>query len=677
MEAKSTQQRLSRRRPQSLAALVRAGLCWAFLLGSVGCRSKPGTSASLPTPPDVAEADLKLFLDGMLVTSNTPPSYETIWPGDDSLQLDFIKTGLQKGFYINSPEELRARLDVPVEQMTRLDGYLLVRKIDDYPTALRVWKRILREDPDDLEAALLTARFEAYLTNPRAALEDIARSSGRTVQRRSRHDNARSPGRLEGMRCALLLLTHRLEDALRACDLAIELEDFYASIDLVNVLLALGKNKEGLTQAQLVAKSPAGARNALAALALGLAQQYNGLEQEARATWNVALAAWPNNVLLRKAVSDPRRSIDGWQEEEFAEERPALAEELAVCGHYYSELGIESRAKECYRQSERSVRGPALAHQLVFLGRTKPDQALAQAIVAVKANPKPDLMSVVGWLYLHQNRNEDARVWVQRALDSDPNHVKSMSLMWQICGELRDYPCVIEFRKRLGLPTHFNVKEYKEATKAWQEQARKNGEGLAARDLDSASVPKPPRIGRIIITPLGDRVAPELAGMSEYLSSHFPGLTISIGPREELPPGGYKIGWRQVMWEDLLELLRDEPGRIYVVEQDLGLYDSGFAYVLFDYAHGRAVISVSRLRSLVGNATDPTTTLDGAVLTAASHRLQSQMLAATAKLLGVSFPCSNSACSMRERRAVTDFVLNEPAFCEAHQKELNAILAKQ
>ena len=180
----------------------------------------------------------------------------------------------------------------------------------------------------------------------------------------------------------------------------------------------------------------------------------------------------------------------------------------------------------------------------------------------------------------------------------------------------------------------------------------------------------------LTIVPLGERTPPELDGVSELLSAAFPGLRISVAPPMELPKGVYSYERRQAMWEDLLERLPNDPGRLYVLEQDLASYDSGFAYARHDLKASRAVVSVSRLRSLVGKPTPSDTTLEGIVLEAAKQRLRSQVVNSIAKLLGASFPCSSSACALHERRSVTDLTLAKPAFCEKHMSELNELIAR-
>jgi len=77
-----------------------------------------------------------------------------------------------------------------------------------------------------------------------------------------------------------------------------------------------------------------------------------------------------------------------------------------------------------------------------------------------------------------------------------------------------------------------------------------------------------------------------------------------------------------VIWDELVDKLREQPGRIYVVEHDLGAYGGGFMYSRFDLAHARSVVSLSQPASGIGESTTATTTLEGAMLKAAQNRLR-------------------------------------------------------
>jgi predicted Zn-dependent protease len=313
---------------------------------------------------------------------------------------------------------------------------------------------------------------------------------------------------------------------------------------------------------------------------------------------------------------------------------------------------------------------------------TQPQAALEKALAAVKSaeashtQPSLRLLSATGWLYFKLKKFDEAKVWVKRALDWWDWDPKAMSLMWQICGEQKDYLCVIKYRKQLGLPTHFNVEQYRDVQRAWQEQAIKNGVGLAAQQKASTSSPKPPAVTAVEIVPLAARVPPELTGMAEFLRREFPSLKISVAEREDLPAGAYSIERQQIMWERLIERLREQPGRIYVVEQDLAGYDEGFAFARYDLAKGRGVVSLSRMRSLVGDPTDASATYDDEIRKAVRHRLASELVRGVGKLIGMSFPCSEASCSMQERRSIADFVLHSPSFCPKHEAEMKEALVR-
>lgn len=76
--------------------------------------------------------------------------------------------------------------------------------------------------------------------------------------------------------------------------------------------------------------------------------------------------------------------------------------------------------------------------------------------MAVKARPHVYLDSAVAWLSLQVGDPEGARHWAAEALARKPRDVKATGVMWSACADekIHDLPCVIEYRKRMGLPTH-------------------------------------------------------------------------------------------------------------------------------------------------------------------------------------------------------------------------------
>lgn len=660
------------------------------LLPALSCEWKPHADAppaqtvATAASPQTTDAELKRFLDGMLVTSNVPASTELIWPVDEIP----LSLWLFSPRYHWTLDELRKQVDIPTEEFGR-ERLWLIRQLEDAPRLLEVWRQVFKEDPRDIIAAQVLADLEYMLEGPQAALDalrPLTWQQAKTLE----PDRGFGPARLVASFCTYLFQTHQLDEARRACNAAMELDPSWGARTLAKVLLAMGKKKEALVQARLVADEPGRMADARTLFTLGLIQRENGLEKDAIRTWSVAQARWPRSQLLNDALAGVKRTIFEWEEVEHSLLHHWDAKNLAVCGRAYEELGMTERARVCYANSERLEPGHALPAQLVYLYSKKPDEAFAKAKAAVTAQSPVDLMTAYAWMLLQRKQYDDAMTWVDRALRADPDDAKATSLKWQVCGAdwaKTDYVCVIEYRKRLGLPTHFNVAQYRDVSKAWKEQAIKNGEGLAAQERPSADSPKPPPIQEIQIIPLGSRLPPELSASSgadvkatpslkasvlDTLKTVFPGVKISVAASEDLPPATFRVEAGGVIWERLLDKLRSEAGRIYVVEQDLNSFDKGFSYSRLDLAHGRAVVSLARLRSLTGWPKEPDTTLDAEVLAAARRRLESQLASTIAQLLGVSFPCSDPHCALRPYRSVADFGLYTPAFCDKHAKELEA-----
>jgi hypothetical protein len=146
-------------------------------------------------------------------------------------------------------------------------------------------------------------------------------------------------------------------------------------------------------------------------------------------------------------------------------------------------------------------------------------------------------------------------------------------------------------------------------------------------------VGKPPRLSSLSIVPLGDRVAPELDGMAQFLEGRFPGVKVTLAAREELQPGVFKLDTQQVIWERLAAS-RDEPGRIYVLEDDLATLKAPFVSSQVDLSRASGAVSLSRLRSLTGTPAEAGTTLPDKLQVVVRDRLRAQTAATAAKLLG-------------------------------------------
>lgn len=650
----------------------------AAALMLVACKPKPlapppEPDEALPAeaPESIADAELRRFLDGMLITSDAEPPDEATWPTNVEGSMQFhIMYVAKKKFGIETPAELAALLSRPVDELNRSDGWLLSH-LHDVPRAREVWKRLLEKDPEDLGAAESLAATTELIDGPRAALAVAAKLDVSRLRSRDRR-GGETPAGFELSRCRYAFRSGDYALARRFCSAAQALDEDRGGVTLAMTLLALGKHKEGLAQINQAMKSPGVARSAGAFLTLGLAQQLNGDEAGALATWNVAVARWPEYPPLVRAASGLRQSPAAWfaEEEWVADEHDATW--LAYCGYVTAELGLLDHSTACYEASARLVPGPAQAHQLVFLSRTDLPEAHRQLTAAIAAAPHRELLTALAYVLYREGKYAEARTYLERVIAERWNDAKAMSLMWQVCGKQSDYLCVIEYRKRLGLPTHFSVEQYRDVEKAWKEQAEKNGVGLAVKDPASSDAPAPPPLTSLRVVTLGNRDLLELEGIDAFLNALFPGAHFTVAPREELV-GVVKPGDAFALWEKVQQRLRKEPGTLYVLEHDLRFVDGKFAFSQLDLPNGRGVVSVSRLRSLTGVPMRPSAQVDSAVMTAVQARTRELIANTAGRLLGLSAPCDQPSCALREHRSVKE--LSVPGtLCDKHRAALAARL---
>src|SRR4051794_7133183 len=155
---------------------------WAIVLvGFVGCEeklakpvaSKPDPALPAEAPENVADKELQRFLNGMLITTETKPPDEAVWPVDDNSMVYWVVQSGSMRFGYDTREKLMAALQKPVESSTRYDAWHHFFYWN-HPQTLRIWKHLFEVDPEDMEAAFSFSYDVAMLDSSKAALELIA-----------------------------------------------------------------------------------------------------------------------------------------------------------------------------------------------------------------------------------------------------------------------------------------------------------------------------------------------------------------------------------------------------------------------------------------------------------------------------------------------------------------------
>jgi hypothetical protein len=192
----------------------------------------------------VTDEEMQAFLKGMLVTSNIEPPNEPTWPtGGDKGLLAWVSPVLAQQWGLKTADEIRRYTTTPLEQMRGPHAYAL-EALQDWPTAAKVWKHVLDEEPRDLDAAIRTARMLDNLgTDPREIADVIAKAPGAAPVHRTSAPKP-SAAQLEDWRCYELFRARKLAAARSTCNAAIQIDEGYGSRTLTRILMAMGQTKD-------------------------------------------------------------------------------------------------------------------------------------------------------------------------------------------------------------------------------------------------------------------------------------------------------------------------------------------------------------------------------------------------------------------------------------------------
>ncbi|MBF5044653.1 hypothetical protein FGE12_19795 [Aggregicoccus sp. 17bor-14] len=179
------------------------------------------------------------------------------------------------------------------------------------------------------------------------------------------------------------------------------------------------------------------------------------------------------------------------------------------------------------------------------------------------------------------------------------------------------------------------------------------------------------KLTEVALVPMSMSELPELTAAAPAVQQHFPGLRVRVGSRRLLAPAARpKGGATQASAEKLFSTSTGAPGDVYVVEEDLRTQQREHVFSAHDAETSRAVVSLSRLRDPAGQPTQPGAPVDAAARARATARLEFQLTAAVAQLLGVSAPCGTRECVLAPVEDVREMDARGTHLCAAHQQEV-------
>ena len=411
--------------------------------------------AKQPPPPVYSELDI--FLDGGFVQPRDPKidNWEPTWPEDfDSQPLDsWVIESLKRGWDISNRDELRRALAEPIDVTNRSQAWLLGH-LYDRVSEEAIWKGVLADHPNDLEAASWLVFHEPTLNGPQAVLDvldNLDVSKFKLIDDRGGAEYRAS--QIEGVRCAALIEVGRAADAETACRHAFAMDGYSGMRTLAYALWERGDLPGAVAQARKVLADPKhhsdGAYFTLAGVLLA-----SGKRDEALRIWAEGRKNFPYAWNLRPELPEKAPTPIEWMKQDTVWGREYAARELAWCGHIYLDFGMRERSEACFAASEKLDPVPAQAQRLVHAGELESPDAEKNALAAADANPHAMLLAAAAWVLEHDHRPVKALEYAKRVYALEPRNVQGVSVIWQACGDLKDWPCLLKYRDIEGLDSH-------------------------------------------------------------------------------------------------------------------------------------------------------------------------------------------------------------------------------
>lgn len=322
-------------------------------------------------------------------------------------------------------------------ELSRPHAWMLSAAQDD-PGQLRVWTAMAWKDPDDLEATYEAVRAAHSLHDFGAAEALLAHAQDRALVLRDDRGGPWTVADLEYLRC-LVYRDHRsAKEALPFCLRAA------TGTSAAGPLLAMGRVQLLLNDAPGAVPfldralnqldSPAGDR-AAAHFLRGVALRAQGMEADAQAAWNQALAEEPGFFPADRAV----RGVDATSEKMLASDAAYRSRRdvlrLVGCGHLYLDLGLPQGAERCFAAAQALWPGGGWseAERLAHHAEGDLQGALNQGQAVLAKSRTAPVLDAVGWILHRQGKDAEARPYFDEVLRNDPRDLDALRGWTEVC----------------------------------------------------------------------------------------------------------------------------------------------------------------------------------------------------------------------------------------------------
>ncbi len=334
------------------------------------------------------------------------------------------KLGMKFG--ANTPAELKARVDLPLEANSSLSW--LLGWLHDSPRRQVVASLLLKNDPSDLDAIATLGETQLALGDPAGAMKTLAAQDPKGVAYR----DSRVSGSVSGLftsQCRILMRQKKLKEARQACQRSLDLGSRKNGPAAMAELLYLeGNASEALPLIEASLK--ANEQNRRGRLVMGLISL--ALERPREAEKHFALSMGLQTA-LGVAFTD-KRTPDQWIAllDKFDDREQAY--DLATCGHVYLDLDMAAPSKGCFAAAARidpfTVKVRQVEHEVELNARA----ALPAALKLLDEARDAQVLLLVADAYVRLGERSRAHAHLKEALSRRPHWDLPPDLVETICG---------------------------------------------------------------------------------------------------------------------------------------------------------------------------------------------------------------------------------------------------
>lgn len=335
-------------------------------------------------------------------------------------------------------ETLRARLQIPVEQMNGRDADVCAA-VGDFPDELDVWLRIQKIYPDDFRPNMALYQIYTTLGDAEHAVAALERMLAAKPARLMLAQEGRKICDFYHDHCTLLRKAGKHDESITVCRECIEEGCNACRSTLARTLLEDGRTDEALALADKAVS--ADRQDFHAYYVRGLVHWQRKENDQANDDWASTLKRNPGFTPAERMIEGLDHTLEEGLKWERAWVTAKSGNNLGWCGHYMRELELPEKAKRCDEWAEKLEVGSVDAQKLWHRAEYDLPGALSDAQALLENNPPRATLEAISDVYMRNGKQEEAAKLFRRLIDYDLRGEWAHGELKEACQELGDLKC--------------------------------------------------------------------------------------------------------------------------------------------------------------------------------------------------------------------------------------------